>query len=221
MPGAKNLWGALALVLVAGGAGAAEEWETISDEAIVIKVRARPDGKGKEIRAEGEVEASAADIQAALTDPASFKEWMPYTKESRLVSTGEDGSRVTYTRLDFPVVSDRDYVAHVVDEKRVEDGAGEYMQRWKLVEGVLPERVGIVRLKYNEGSWHVTAKGEGKSHVVYRFSVDPGGWVPSGLASIGQKDGVLDTLEAVRKRARKLAQEREKAGPAPSATGAP
>jgi hypothetical protein len=214
----KRMWwrAAVTLVLVAGVARAADEWETVEDEDALIKVRPRQDGTGKEVWAEKDVEANANDVQVALMDSGSFRLWMPYVKESRVVTTNEDGSRVAYARLDLPVVDDRDYVIGVVDEKKLsEDGKGEYVQRWKVVDGGVPERKGVVRLKYNEGVWQVTSKGENKTHIVYRFSVDPGGSIPNWLASFGQKDGVLDTLGAVEKRAKKLAEERKKAKPAP------
>ncbi|WP_224244965.1 START domain-containing protein [Hyalangium gracile] len=217
----KRQWwgGALALVLVAGVAQAAEEWETVESKKAVIKVRPRPDGNGKEVWAEKEVEADARDVQNALMDSGSFRLWMPYVKESRVVSTQPDGSRVAYARLKLPVVDDRDYAITVVDEKKLaEDGTGEYVQRWKAVPDALPVREDIVRIKHNEGTWQIIPKGEGKTHIVYKFSVDPGGSVPGWLASFGQKDGVLDTLKAVQDRAQKLGEERKKAKPsAPTA----
>ena len=197
--------GALALGLLATAAGAADVWETVEDGNVVIKVRPRADGVGKEIWAETDLEANAYDIQAALIDAGSFRLFMPYVKESRIVSTAEDGSRVAYAKLNPPVVSSRDYVLHVAEEKKVaEDGTGEFLQRWKTVDGVGPVRDGVVRLKHNEGSWYVTPKGEGKAHVVYKFSVDPGGSVPGWLANMGQSD-------AVEERAQKLGKERKKA----------
>jgi len=214
----KRLWwsGALALVLAAGGARAADDWETVEDEDALIKVRARSDINGKEVWAEKDVEANAYDVQTALMDSGSFRHWMPYVKESRVVSTNPDGSRVAYAKLDLPMVDDRDYVISVVDEKKLtEDGQGEYVQRWKVVvDPGVPERKGVVRLKHNEGTWQVTSKGPNKTHIVYKFIVDPGGSVPDWLASFGQKDGVMDTLGAVEKRARKLNEERKKARPA-------
>jgi hypothetical protein len=220
----KRLWwcGAVALVLVAGVAKAADEWETVEDEDALIKVRTRSGGNGKEVWAEKDVDANANDVQTALMDAASFRLWMPFVKESRLVSTNEDGSRVAYAKLNFPVVDARDYVISVVDEKKLsDDGKGEYVQRWKVADGALPERKDVVRLKHNEGTWQVTAKGEAKTHVVYKFSVDPGGSIPGWLASFGQKDGVMDTLKAVQERAQKLGEERKKAKPTPAPAPAP
>jgi hypothetical protein len=209
--------GALTWVLVAGVAGAAEGWKTVEDDdGIVIKVRPRSGGEGREVWAERDVEANAYDVQAALMDADAFRLWMPYVKESRKVSTQEDGSRVAYVKLNLPVIAARDYVVRIVDEKKVsEDGTGEYLQRWKPMEGVVPERKGVVRIKHNEGSWQVTPKGEGKARIVYKFSVDPGGSVPGWIANFGQKDGVEEALEAVEERAQKLGEERKKARPAP------
>ncbi len=203
----------LAVLLGAGGAAAAEEWETVETKPITIKVRERSDGNGKDVWAEGELKADARDVQAALLDQDSYRLWMPYVKESRVVSTGADGSRVTYTRLELPVVASRDYVCQVTNEALLAaDGTGRFHQRWGVVvDEAVPKRRGVVRLPRNEGSWVVTPKAEGTSHAVYKFSVDPGGSLPGFLASFGQKGGVLDSWKAVEKRAAHLKAEREKA----------
>lgn len=206
----------VAVLLVAGLAGAQEgaapEWTTVETKPITIKVRERADGKGKDVWAEGTLKADARDVQAALLDQASYREWMPYVKESREVSRAADGSRVTYTQLDLPIVSSRDYVCQVVNDGLLAaDGSGVFIQRWWAVPDALPKRSGVVRLPRNEGTWEVKAKGEGASYAVYKFSVDPGGSLPGFLANMGQTGGVLDTWKAVEKRSALLKAEREKA----------
>ena len=205
MSGMTRRWGlALAVVLAAGVAGA-EEWETVAKTPFVIKVRPRPGTKAKDIWAEGELKASALRIQTVLEDQGSYRLFMPYVKESRVVRPTDDGGRLTYTRLDLPVVSSRDYICHVVTESKVApDGTGVYQQRWKAEPDAFPARRDVVRLRLNEGSWKVEPKGEGTSWVVYKFTVDPGGSVPGFLASVGQNDAVVDTLRAVEKRAQTL-----------------
>jgi hypothetical protein len=205
--------GALA-ALVAVGAAAADEadgWKTIETKPITIRVHERADGKGKDVWAEGVLHADARDAQAALLDQPSYREWMPYVKESRLVSREADGSRVTYTMLDLPVVSSRDYACKVVNDSLLApEGSGQFSQRWWAVPDALPVRKGVVRLPRNEGSWVVKPQGEGTSWAVYKFSVDPGGSLPGFVANMGQKGGVLDTWKAVEKRAALLKAEREK-----------
>jgi hypothetical protein len=204
--------GAAVLVLIAGTARAQEAWETVAEKPYVVKVRPRPGTAAKDVWAEGELAASAVDVQAALSDMDSYRLWMPYVKESRTLKELPDGARLTYTRLDLPVVSARDYVCRLVSESRLaEDGTGVFAQRWSAEPDAIPERRSTVRLRLNEGSWRVEPRGEGRSYAVYRFTVDPAGSIPGFLANMGQKDGVVDTFRAVEKRARLLAEERLRA----------
>jgi hypothetical protein len=199
-------------MLAVGTARAEEAWETLAEKPYVVKVRPRPGTKAKEVWAEGELGASAADVQAALEDNDSYRLWMPYVKESRTLKLQPDGVKLAYTRLDLPVVASRDYVCQVVTESRVaEDGTGVYAQKWSAAPDTIPARKDIVRLRLNDGSWRVEPRGEGKSYAVYRFAVDPAGSIPGFLANMGQKDGVVDTFRAVEKQARKRAEERRKA----------
>ncbi|HEX8821839.1 MAG TPA: SRPBCC family protein [Archangium sp.] len=209
----RNLPGLTALVwmLAAGGVGA-EEWKTVATGEVVIRVRERADVPGgREVWAEGELAANIRDVQTALRDHESFRFWMPYVTESKLLATEPDG-RLTYTRLDFPVISNRDYVLRVVDEQLLaEDGTGLFRQRWVAQGKALPERDGVVRLHRNEGSWHFAPKGEGRVAFTYRFTVEPGGSIPGFLAGLGEKGAVMDTVRAVEKRAQKLGSARASA----------
>ncbi|GHG78760.1 hypothetical protein GCM10012319_29880 [Comamonas sp. KCTC 72670] len=200
------------LGLVAGRAQAEAEWKTVSEKPYVVKVRARPGSDAKEVWAEGDLSASAADVQAVLRDVDAYRHWMPYVKESRLLKDLPEEGQLTYTKLDLPVVSSRDYVCSVVlESKLAEDGSGVFAQRWRAEPDAIPQRRGTVRLRLNEGSWRVEPRGEKASHAVYRFTVDPAGSIPGFLARMGQKDAVEDTFRAVEKRARHHAAARAQA----------
>lgn len=208
----RNAAGVTVLVctLVAGSAGA-EDWEQVSDGDIAIKARPYTAVTGgREVWAEGVLPVSLQDVQAALTDHDNFRNFMPYVTESRLLARGEDGTRLTYTRLDFPFISDRDYVLRVRDEPVLgADGTQvAFHQKWTPDNSALPERVGVVRLRHNQGSWYFTPRAEGGVRFVYRFIVEPGGSIPGFLAGVGQKDAVLATVRGVEKRALKLAADR-------------
>ncbi|WP_225888326.1 START domain-containing protein [Myxococcus xanthus] len=203
---------ACVLGLTAGAARAEEAWKTVAEKPYVVKVRARPGSEAKDVWAEGELAASAADVQAVLRDVDAYRRWMPYVKESRILKDLPDEGQLTYTKLDLPVVSSRDYICNVVLESRLaEDGSGVFAQRWQATPDAIPQRRGTVRIRLNEGSWRVEPRGEGKSHAVYRFTVDPAGSIPGFLARMGQKDAVEDTFRAVEKRAREHAASRARA----------
>ena len=203
---------ACVLGLAAGAAHAEEAWKTVAEKPYVVKVRARPGSEAKDVWAEGELAASAADVQAVLRDVDAYRRWMPYVKESRILKDLPDEGQLTYTKLDLPVVSSRDYICNVVlESKLAEDGSGVFAQRWQATPDAIPQRRGTVRIRLNEGSWRVEPRGEGKSHAVYRFSVDPAGSIPGFLARMGQKDAVEDTFRAVEKRAQEHAASRARA----------
>lgn len=196
-------------LLAAPSAPAEPAWETVATGAITVKARPRADSDVFEIWAEADLDAPVKDIQDALTTMDRFAHFLPYVKAAKEVSREADGSVYTYTELGLPVISDRDYVVHVwLDEGVNPDGSGSYRCHWVAAPDRLPERDSLVRVKVNEGSWEVTAKDDGKSHVVYRFAADPGGLLPTWAKNYGNRRGVSATLEAIEKEAQRRQKER-------------
>ena len=202
-------WVAAAVMWATPIAASADDWQLVSTGRITVKTRAIS-GSIKEVWAEGTMDASAIDIQNTILDAESYPRFMPYVKESRFLGNPEpDGQRFVYTRLDLPIVSPRDYVLLVgVDSKVDEAGQGTFVNRWKASANRLPERANITRLKTCEGSWEVKQIGDGKSQVVYRAVVDPGGWIPSFAADAANKQGVSETWSAVEKESQRRGEAR-------------
>jgi hypothetical protein len=217
-----NAWGvgmdrlvlaALLMVLAPGTEASGEEWDTVATAPVLIKSRSVPGSDIREIWAEGEVAAPVQDVQATLTDVDRFPDFMPYVKESRTIGKpGPDGVQYTYTRLEFgPWVSSRDYVLKVRVERSVgSDGTGDFRNRWVSDPDRIPSRANIIRLRVNQGSWHVVSSGPNKSFAVYRFVVDPGGWIPAFAANAGNKQGVTETFKAIELEAQRRAVARRK-----------
>lgn len=198
--------------LPAFSASAAEDWETVATGSITVKARNKSGTGIREIWAEGDVAAAAQDIQSTILDPDRYTQFMPYVKECRFIGKEEaDGTKYVYTKVDPPVVNPRDYVVKVTTPRTVAaDGTGVFENRWESVWDKIPTRSNVVRLKVNEGSWVVTAKDANSSHVVYKFTVDPGGVIPNFAANMGNKSGVTDTFKAVEKEANRRKAERLK-----------
>lgn len=221
-----------AALLVCAGSAFAEEgkWETVVTGPITIKNRSIPNSQVKEIWAEGDIAAPVQDIQEACMRVERFRYFMPYLKDSREISPKQpDNSVYVYTLIDLPVVGKRDYVVRTWLRESVNaDGTGNFRNEWKAFPDYLPRRSGISRVELNEGGWTVTPLGDGsKSHAVYKFTVDPGGWVPAFAANMGNEKGVGDTFKAVeaeaqRRRDARLAEAaKKKDAPAPSPAPAP
>lgn len=186
-------------------------WEVVSTAPVLVKVRSHGKTNVKELWAETTLDADARDIQAALLDPDQFTRWMPYVKESRtLGKPDKDGGVFAYTRVALPVIGDRDYVLKSTVSQLVDAlGEGAFRQGWEAHPDHLPARHNIRRIRLNEGSWDVRPAGEGKSRVVYRAQVDPGGVLPAFVVDMANRTGVSGTLEAVEKEARRRGVLRE------------
>ncbi len=214
----------LLVCLAAAGARAEEEprWETALTGPITIKNRAFPGSQVREILAEGEIAAPVYDIEQTLMRVARFKHFMPYLKDCREISEPlPDRSVYVYTLIDLPVVGKRDYVVRTWLKESATPEGGTFRNEWKAFPDHLPKRNGISRVRLNEGGWVVTPVGDGaKSHAVYRFVVDPGGWVPTFAVNMANQQGVAETFKAVEKEAQRRRDERLAAAPA-SATAAP
>ena len=199
-----------AVLLLCTLASAEDEnpWETQRTQPILIKTRARKGTDVKEVWAEGDLTATPVDIQNTLTDVKRFTEFMPYMTEARFVGgTDPDGAKYTYSKLDLPVLSARDFVHKVyLDRDANHDPEGVFANHWAAEPTKIPERSSVVRLKISEGSWLVTPSADGKtSHVVYRLCVDPGGSVPTFAANRANANGITDTFKNIEREAQSRA----------------
>ncbi|MBL8919968.1 MAG: hypothetical protein JNJ54_13970 [Myxococcaceae bacterium] len=204
---------ALALVTLLGaGVCLAEEqeWHTVVSGPVTVKNRAIPGSPIKEVWAEGEVNAPLIDVQDALMNVQRLKSFMPYMQDARIIKEQpEDQSVFIYTLIDLPVVGKRDYVTQVWQPQAAKpDGTGTFEAKWVARPKHLPERSGVVRLQVNDGMWLATPREGGKTWLVHKFAVDPGGWIPAFAANMGNEKGVGDTYKNVEREAQKRMKER-------------
>lgn len=197
---------AVVVGLWALSATAGESWRTVMEEPLLIKTHDVPGSGVHEYLVEGVVNASVVDLQATLSDPEKFSSFMPHVTESRLLQRDGNTDRV-YTKIEPPLGGPRDYVTEVVLVEAVHaDGTGTFRQSWHALPDALPERNGVTRVKVNEGSWEIVANDNGGSKVIYRFQVDPGGWVPDFIAELANKKAIPATIRAIEREAQRRGQ---------------
>jgi hypothetical protein len=195
---------ALVSALLLSAAPPASDWEVVSQGPMVLKVRSRPGTQIQEVWLATDLDASAADVQAALADNERLPKFMPHVREARtILKPYPDGGTATYVLLDLPMLGQRDYVVKTnVDSKLKPDGTGAFKSRWVATPDAIPTRHNIPRIRTNDGSWTVTPLGPSRSHVEYRAFLDPGG-VPAVSVNSGNRKELplaLKALEAEAKR---------------------
>lgn len=174
-------------------------WTRVT-EADGIVVTSRPSERSPLpiFRGVGRVEAPLLEVLAVVTDAERHHEWIFSCSASALVARTSDASGVVYNRTAAPwPVPDRD----VVLDSRVElvDGDREVIVRFSATEHPgRPPTEGVVRMTYLQGHYHLWAEGDARTRVEYQVDSDPGGTLPTWLATRGTRDMPLETLRELR-----------------------
>jgi Polyketide cyclase / dehydrase and lipid transport len=177
-----------------------EEWQEVKKNGgLTICIRHRFGSALEELRAVGELDAPASQVQTVLAEVSKYSEFMPYMKESRVLPSNND---LCYMLLCPPIVGERDCTIRVHRESRKgEDGATTYFSSWSVAnaEGP-PPRPGVSRVSINEGSWLLEPVGS-RTRATYTLYTDGGG-IPPFVANIANKQSISQLFEALRGRVR-------------------
>jgi len=200
---------AASLLAAARGAEAEEpKWELKAEnKGVKVHVRPRAGSDIRELKSIGEIDSPPPAVFRVLTDFARYKETMPYTDESTILSTEEADGKIKawlfYSVVNAPLVSKRDYTIRVADESDWKDGKGFMKTHWALSDkGPIPKK-GIVRTPTNDGSWLLEPIDDGKkTRATYLLFTDPGGSLPIWIANKANSGAIPDIFVALRKLAK-------------------
>src|SRR3984885_7808573 len=109
----------------------AAEWREVSrDSNLIIYVRHRADSAIEEVRGIGQFNAPISVLKGILADVGKYSDFMPYTKESRVLP---GDAQLCYMVLTPPLVGSLDYTIRVHEEElKNPDGGTSYHSRWEL-----------------------------------------------------------------------------------------
>lgn len=208
-------------VLAADAAARQAPWEEAAkDNGITIYSREMAGSEVREMKAIGTIDAKPHEVWKAIRDYDHYTTTMPYTVEAKVLGK-EDGDKVIYfySRLDLPLVDNRDYLIKILDESDWKDGAGYLKVSWTKIdppEGdakYVKPKDGVVRTPLNDGYWKLEPReGGNKTWATYYVHTDPGGAVPKWIANKANSTAVPNVFAAIRK---VVADDRAKAGAPP------
>jgi hypothetical protein len=181
------------------------DWQSVEQkDGVAIFSRGRAGSSFKEFKGVGDIDAPPAVVERVLMDVPDFPDFMPFVAEARVISVNGNES-VTYQRVAFPLVSNRDYTLKL-ERGTVTGPAGViYRDTWQADNEDGPaERHGVVRVRMDEGSWLLEPTGPAgaTTQATYQIYTDSGGALPAFLANRGCEMAVPRLFEAIRKQAR-------------------
>jgi hypothetical protein len=189
--------GVLLSLLVVGNLHATEWQEVSRNGNLAIYIRHRSHSPIEEVRGIGEFNAPMSVLKGVLADVAKYSEFMPYTKESRVLP---QDAQLCYMVLKPPLVGSLDYTIRVHEELlKGPDGGTIYHSRWELAnfDGP-PPRPGVTRVTINEGSWLLEPIGN-QTRATYTLYTDGGG-ISALLLNFANKQSVSRLFDALHAR---------------------
>jgi hypothetical protein len=183
--------------------GAALGWKEVarSDEpddpesGYVVYERVLDGSSYRALRLDVSFAASPEEVAAAvllrLRDPRYLGD-----DETRRELRRSADELVTYSVLDLPLVSDRDFTLRIRHSRDALRGTARIT--WEAADDLAPPPPrGIVRM-HSEGFWEFRAGDDGLARATSETHADLGGFIPGWLARRGMRDRALRDLATIR-----------------------
>ncbi len=136
-------------------------WKFVKETGgISFSSRARAGSSLKEFRAVGEIGASSRAVHNVLDDVVAYPDFMPFTKECRIIKR-EGDAFFAYQRLSPGIVRDRDYTLRISKKSWPAQGGLVFLDQWELANTSGPgEKPGVLRVKITkaDGYWNRPAR---------------------------------------------------------------
>jgi hypothetical protein len=200
------VWAVVVAACCARSVHAEVPWEEvaradIAGRSLVVFSRLVNGSDIREVRGVGSFEAPSWIVKNVIDDVVHYKDFMPYTKVSDVLSR-HDGYLVSYQRLQTPIVDDRDYTIKIYDESREAlNGSVIWKNRWSEANKLgppLPD--GVVRVGINEGYWLLEdLDGGRRTKATYYVYTNPGGGLPAFIVNAANTQALPDLYKAVAK----------------------
>ena len=172
--------------------------------AVKVETRAIPDRDVKQVTAQAIITAPPHVVRAVIADLERYPAFMPYVKDSRILSREPIGDVLNYQRLSFriPFVQDRHYVIRISERRsRDPDGRRAFAFIWRLETGLPPgvSADAAVRVSVNNGYWDLrpVKDTDGSTDVRYCVFTDPAGALPKWVVGMANTEAVPELFAAV------------------------
>jgi hypothetical protein len=176
----------------------AQEWEFKKEhDSIKVYTRNEENNPVKSYRGELDLHTTMAKISKVLGNTESFDWWDKNIHDITVLAFVPEHDIKYYLVYDLPwPVSDRDLCA---EAKITYDSlTGKRTVRAIPLEGVIPEKPDMVRIKNYWQEWSMQATAPGIVHVTLEGSVDPGGNIPAWLVNMVITDTPLNIMRKLR-----------------------
>ncbi len=130
-----------------------------------------------------ELEANLETVVGLIWDGERYTDWLVLCNESKFIEVISETEQILYT-MNEPVwpIAKRDSICRrkIFQDPETKSVTVEMCG----IPEYIPVRKGRVRIPVLMGYGKVTPKEDGKVELVYEVLIEPGGWIPNGLANL-------------------------------------
>lgn len=195
--GKKLSWLLLIIFFNSTLVNAQSAWKLIKEkDGIKIYSRSIEGSSINEIKATFNVKTSMNGLMALLSDVPGFKDWVYRCGEVEELKQTNKYENYYYQRTLVPwPVNDRDLIVYSLWKQ---DSITKIIQiHGKSMPDFIPEKEGVVRIRYFYNSWKLTPIRNGIVRVDYQISVNPAGIIPAWLANLTITEGPYQTCKSI------------------------
>jgi hypothetical protein len=186
----------------------APQWKVVTDqEGVVVSQKAVPGRSLPIFKGVTVIKADVFQILGVLQDVEKNPEWMHACVDAKRLKKFSDTEFLVYNRSGAPwPISDRDVVVRSKANIDRENQVLTITMR-STESDLMPPSGDAVRMPRLNGHFIFSEAGKGKTQIEYQIDADPGGLIPSWLATMASRDIPLRTLVNLRNRVKKTAKE--------------
>lgn len=163
-----------------------------------------PGSKIKALRVICELHASEAQLVAVLMDVNHAAEWIYHTKSCVLLRQVSPSELYYYSEINLPwPASNRDFIAHLTVNQN--PATGVITIDGPVVNGMVPEKKGVVRITDAYGHWVISPERPGYLKIDYTLHTDPAGTLPAWIVNMFAAQGPIQFFEGLKREIRKPA----------------
>lgn len=162
-------------------------WQLVRDESgVQVYTRKVAGTEIVKARAVTIIRQPMENINHVLEDINNRYLWVPYLKQSRVISKGSGTTRIEYSHFEAPwPASDRDFV-YFHNKVHHDDDLIVYKARSTVVD-TMPEQSDMVRGEIFYSHYRLESMTENLTQVELVYHADPQGWLPDWIINIIQR----------------------------------
>ncbi len=177
-----------------------EDWNLKKDKnGIQVFTRKSKLFKFDEIKVEATLNGNLSQLAAVLLDVNDHPTWVYKTIEAKLLKTVSPSEIYYYTQVECPwPFENRDLAVHMTISQN--PATKLLTMEMKHAADAVPEKKGLVRVKYSTVTWLVTPINNKQIKIDYQIEVNPSGSLPAWLLNMFISKGPYQSFMNLRER---------------------